>query len=113
MKLVNCHFLSVSEERVMHRFLRFSSLAAMFTIATAAAANAQTPTFAKDVAPIFYRSCVNCHRPGQIAPMSLLTYDTARPWARSIKERVTRREMPPWHVDETVGIKDYKDDPSL
>ena len=71
------------------------------------------PTFAKDVAPIFYRSCVNCHRPGQIAPMSLLTYEDARPWARSIKERVARREMPPWHIDKTVGIKEYKDDPSL
>ena len=71
------------------------------------------PTFSKDVAPIVYRSCVNCHRPGQIAPMSLLTYEEARPWARSIKERVVRREMPPWHIDKTVGIKEYKDDPSL
>ena len=73
----------------------------------------QVPTFTKDVAPIFYKSCVRCHRPGQIAPMSLLTYETARPWARSIKERVVRRDMPPWHVDQTVGIKEYKDDPSL
>ena len=60
-----------------------------------AAASAQqpaapAPTFSKDVAPILYRSCVNCHRPGQIAPMSLLTYETARPWARSIKERVVQ-----------------------
>ena len=72
-----------------------------------------TPTFSKDVAPIFYKSCVNCHRPGQIAPMSLLAYDTARPWATSIKNRVASREMPPWHIDRTVGIKEYKDDPSL
>jgi hypothetical protein len=71
------------------------------------------PTFSRDVAPILYRSCVNCHRPGQIAPMSLVTYDTARPWARSIKDRVVRREMPPWHVNRDVGIKAYKDDPSL
>lgn len=74
---------------------------------------ATVPTFARDVAPILYRSCVNCHRPGQIAPMSLTSFDSARPWARSIRDRVARREMPPWHVNQSVGIKEYKDDPSL
>jgi len=72
-----------------------------------------TVTFAKDVAPIFQKSCQNCHRPGSIAPMSLLTYEDARPWARSIKQRVEARQMPPWHVDRTVGIREFKDDPSL
>ena len=86
---------------------------ALITAARPMAADTPTPTFAKDVAPIFNRSCVNCHRPGQIAPMSLLSYETARPWVRAIKDRVVRREMPPWHVDETVGISEYKDDPSL
>lgn len=75
--------------------------------------SAPVPTFSKDVAPILNRSCVRCHRPGQNTPMSLLTYETARPWARSIKERVVRREMPPWHVNRHAGIKEYKDDPSL
>src|SRR5258705_3152301 len=70
-------------------------------------------TFTKDVAPILQRSCQNCHRPGSIAPMSLLTYKDARPWARSIKEKVVRRQMPPWHIDRTVGINKFKDDPSL
>src|SRR6202163_114642 len=70
-------------------------------------------TFTKDVAPILYRSCQNCHRPGSIAPMSLLTYKDARPWARSIKEKVVLRQMPPWHIDRTVGINKFKDDPSL
>ena len=56
-------------------------------------------TFTKDVAPIFQKSCQNCHRAGSIAPMSLLTYEDARPWARSIKQRVDARQMPPWHVD--------------
>src|SRR6185436_14451093 len=74
-------------------------------------ANAQT--FTKDVAPIMMRSCVSCHRPGQVAPMSLLTYEDARPWARAIKTRVSRREMPPWNLDPTVGIKEILDDPSL
>ncbi len=70
-------------------------------------------TFTRDVAPIFQRSCVTCHRPGEIAPMSLMTYDDARPWARSIKARVSAREMPPWHIDRTIGLQKFKDDPSL
>ena len=70
-------------------------------------------TFTKDVAPIFQRTCVRCHRPGQSAPMSLMTYEDARPWARSIKARVAAREMPPWHIDRNVGIQKFKDDPSL
>src|SRR5580765_4559997 len=61
-------------------------------------------TFTKDVAPIFQRSCQTCHRPGAIAPMALLTYEDARPWARSIKQKVANREMPPWYIDRHVGI---------
>ena len=71
------------------------------------------PTFTKDVAPILQRSCVSCHRPGQSAPMSLRTYEDARPWARSIKTRVTTRSMPPWHIDRNVGIQAFKADLSL
>jgi hypothetical protein len=78
----------------------------------AASAHAQV-TFTKDVAPILQKSCQNCHRPGSIAPMSLLNYEDARPWARSIRQRVEARQMPPWHVDRTVGIRQFKDDPSL
>src|SRR5256885_13654281 len=70
-------------------------------------------TFSKDVAPILQKSCQNCHRPGSIAPMSLLTYEDARPWARSIKTKVAAREMPPWHIDRNIGITRFKDDPSL
>ena len=72
-----------------------------------------TPTFAKDVAPILQRACQRCHRPNSMAPMSLVTYDDVRPWARSVKQRVVQREMPPWHIDRTVGIQRFKDDPSL
>ena len=71
------------------------------------------PTFSRDVAPILQRSCQHCHQPHGIAPMSLLTYRDARPWARSIRDRVARRLMPPWHLDPTVGIRDYKNDISL
>jgi hypothetical protein len=89
-----------------------ASAAAGLMVSTSASA-ADTPTFTKDVAPILMRSCVQCHRPGQVAPMSLLTYEDARPWARSIKTRVGKREMPPWNLDPTVGIREILDDPSL
>ena len=71
------------------------------------------PTFTKDVAPIFQDKCESCHRPGSIAPMSLVTYEEARPWARSIKARVSARQMPPWHIDRTVGIQHFQNDRSL
>src|SRR3977135_2406688 len=70
-------------------------------------------TFSKDVAPILQKACQNCHHPGAIAPKSLLTYQDARPWARSIKQKVTTREMPPWYIDRHVGITKFKGDPSL
>ena len=80
---------------------------------TAAQSAKPTPTFTKDIAPILQRSCQQCHRPGALAPMSLLTYEDARPWARLIKNRVVSRHMPPWHIDKNVGIQKFKDDPSL
>jgi mono/diheme cytochrome c family protein len=81
--------------------------------ATTTAATSGAPTYAKDVAPIFRARCVQCHHPGTGAPMSLLTFDQVRPWARSIRQRVANREMPPWHLDKTVGIRKYKNDLSL
>ena len=60
-------------------------------------------TFSKDIAPIFFKNCAECHRPGEAAPMSLLSYKEARPWARSIKEKVVTAQMPPWHADPHVG----------
>src|SRR5258705_3888502 len=75
--------------------------AAAVALAGVAAANAvpAPPTFNGDVALIFYSKCVTCHRPGEVAPMSLVTYQDARPWARAIKTRVSNREMPPWFAD--------------
>ena len=60
-------------------------------------------TFNKDVAPIFYKNCVQCHRTGEIAPMSLITYKEIRPWAKSIREKVIAKAMPPWHADPAHG----------
>ena len=61
------------------------------------------PTYSRDVAPILYKNCTVCHRPGEIGPMSLLTYKDARPWAKSIATRVSAGTMPPWHADPTTG----------
>ncbi len=61
----------------------------------------QAPTFTKDVAPILYKNCSQCHRPNEVAPMPLMTYEQARPWARSIKSKVLKKEMPPWGVGES------------
>jgi len=72
-----------------------------------------TVTFSKEVAPILQAKCQSCHEPGSIAPMPLVTYQDVRPWARSIRERVSRRQMPPWHIDRSVGVQKFKNDMSL
>jgi hypothetical protein len=79
----------------------------------AAQASSQPVTFTKDVAPIFRAKCESCHRKDSIAPMSLVTYEEARPWARSIRDRVATRQMPPWHIDKHVGIQKFSNDRSL
>ena len=68
-------------------------------------------TFTKDLAPLFQRRCEECHRQGGVAPMSLATYEEARPWARAIKEKVVNREMPPFHASGAIGR--YQNDPRL
>ena len=88
------------------------AISALAIASTARAADAPV-TFSKDVAPIFQAKCQNCHHLGAGAPMALTTYEESRPWARSIKARVQAREMPPWHLDKTVGIRKYKNDISL
>jgi len=83
----------------------------LFSPTSAVAQDADTtPTFAKDIAPIFQKNCQSCHRPNSVAPMSFMTYQEVRPWARSIKNRVVLGEMPPYRYDRHVGIQDLKDD---
>ncbi len=92
------------------------ALALVLLVGTAKAGVAQaqsSPTFTEDVAPILYESCVGCHQPNGIGPMPLLSYEDARPYAARIKRKVQAREMPPWHLDPTVGIQAYKNDISL
>ena len=103
--------------------LGFLAVGCLAAVALApAAANGQPAaagdvTFARDIAPILQRSCQQCHRPASVAPMSLLTYEDARPWARAIKARTALRNkrgaMPPWFIEKDIGIQHFKDDISL
>jgi hypothetical protein len=112
--------------RTTDRRTRTGAVAAWSIAVLAAAlsqpATAQQPprrdvTFTKDVAPILQRSCQNCHRPEGVAPMPLVTYEDVRPWARAIKQRTSigphAGVMPPWYVEKTLGIQQFKNDPSL
>src|SRR5499427_771447 len=82
------------------------------TVALQTAADHSSPvTFTKDVLPILQKNCQSCHRPGQIAPMSLLTYQDVRPWARDIKAKVEARQMPPWFA--APGHGDFRNNASL
>ncbi len=93
----------------MSRTLAYLSASAVLlaALAGARAAAQQTggaaPTFTRDVAPILFKHCVSCHRPGEAAPMSLLTHENARPFARAIANAVGNGAMPPWHADAPAG----------
>src|SRR6266581_8984595 len=93
------------------------ALIALGTTANAQSAAERQVTFTKDVAPILQRSCQTCHRPDSVAPMSMLTYEDARPWAKAMKFRTGLRNkpyaMPPWFIEKNVGIQQYKGDISL
>jgi hypothetical protein len=97
---------------VINRGLLVAAIFGALGIAAAQSAPNQV-TFTKDVVPILQRACQNCHRPGSIGPMPLLSYNDARPWARSIKQQVVQRNMPPWFIDRAVGIQKFKNDASL
>ncbi|MFN7916555.1 MAG: cytochrome c [Vicinamibacterales bacterium] len=88
-------------------------LGAIIALPGVASAQQKQVTFSKDVSPILQAKCQSCHEPGSIGPMSLVTYQDARPWARSIKQRVESRQMPPWHIDRSVGVQHFKNDMSL
>ena len=91
------------------------AIAALALVPASALAGGQakpaTVTFARDVAPVLYKNCVECHRPTMFAPMSLLTYEEARPWARAIRQKVVKKEMPPWTADAPAGT--FRNDPRL
>src|SRR5437588_8391559 len=78
---------------------------------SASAADLPSITFHKDIEPILQHHCQSCHRPGQVAPMSFLTYQNVRPWAKAMKAAVALRKMPPWFADAEYGP--YLNDRSL
>src|SRR3981081_4020901 len=92
------------------RTLIFAVLLALPSAALAADGK-PAPTFTKDVAPIFNKSCVECHRPTMFAPMSLTTFDDSRPWAKSLEQKGVSGGMPPWGADMPHGM--FKNDPRL
>jgi len=105
------------------KFQRTLSVAAVLGVAAPFGLRAEPAgvppevTFTKDIAPIVQRSCENCHRRGGVAPMSLATYEDARPWARAMKVRTSigpkAGVMPPWYVEKNIGIQKFQNDPSL
>src|SRR5262245_15612864 len=95
----------------MKRDVRVVLFVCAFLLAASVVYAAEPVTFTKDIAPILYNSCVNCHRPGEVAPMSLLSYEDVRPWAKSIQRKVASKEMPPWGANPEFGT--FKDDRSL
>jgi hypothetical protein len=95
----------------------FLGTAARFALRAAPADSPADVTFARDIVPILQRSCQNCHRPDGVAPMSLVTYEEVRPFARAIRQRTGigphAGVMPPWYIEKNLGIQKYKNDPSL
>jgi hypothetical protein len=89
----------------------------LISVSAASAQTGDQVTFTKDIAPILQRSCQACHRTDSIAPMSLITYEEVRPFARAIKQRTGLRHkrgaMPPWFIEKEIGIQKFKDDISL
>src|SRR5690349_9967261 len=78
-------------------------IAGFVFLGIAAAADSSSVTFNKDVMPVLQKNCQSCHRPGQIAPMSFLSYESTRPWAKAMKNAVVTRKMPPWFADPQYG----------
>src|SRR5215471_18158320 len=91
----------------MKRILAVAAVAAFGVVSSLPTVRAQSaeqaPTYSRDVARIIYKNCAGCHRPGEIGPMSLLSYKDTRPWVRAIATRVTAETMPPWHADPSIG----------
>ena len=101
----------------MGKYLGFFVLAVLAMLPVSRLARSQArntvPAFSKDVAPIFQEKCEACHRVDSIAPMSLVTYEESKPWAKSIRQRVITGTMPPWGIDKSVGIQHFANDRSL
>lgn len=97
--------------RIWRVFMRFIIIALVSALVFMQSSYAEKVTYTKDIAPILFSHCVQCHRPDSVAPMSLLSYKETRPWAKSIREQVGKGQMPPWSADPKHGV--FANDPSL
>lgn len=88
-------------------------LSTAFATFLAGNVQAQDITYSRDIAPILQEKCVTCHNPEGIGPMPLQSYQQVSPFAALIKDRTSKRIMPPWHIDTTTGIQEFKNDASL
>jgi hypothetical protein len=102
--MINPKFRGAMRQRIGAVVLGLGAFLMLPCLSIAAESAKKPVTFAKDVAPIFQATCQECHHPGTVAPMSLVTYEETRRCADKIKDRVVSRNMPPWHLDRTVGI---------
>src|ERR1700693_6618699 len=83
--------------------MRYIALAMTLAVSAVAATNSSSTTFNKEVLPILQKRCQDCHRAGEVAPMALINYQDARPWAKSIRQAVLTKKMPPWFADPSYG----------
>lgn len=111
MRIAHAYWVARGFMKTMLRLIACAVIAMSAALVMASAGSESQLTFTKDVAPIFYKNCASCHRPGEIAPMSLMTFKDARPWAKSIREKVLDGTMPPWHADPQHGS--FKNDRRL
>ena len=112
--MANGKSLTGTWRKIVLRGLSIIALLAFSGETYAGGGNSNKPlTFSKDIAPIFQAKCEECHHPGTPAPISLITYQDTRPWLAVIRDRVQKRQMPPWHLDKTVGIQKFANDRSL
>src|SRR5437660_9575902 len=101
--------IGIAHNRTIGEHMQRTMLVLVIGLSAAISPSAQTndgtvqATFAKDVAPILQQNCQTCHRPGEAAPFSLLTYEEARPWAKAIRYAVLEKKMPPWFADPQFG----------
>ena len=104
---------SIGAATIASGVFAFAALSASRGATDSTRSASEPVTFTKDVAPILQQKCQVCHQPNSIAPMSLITYEDAREHARTIRNRVAARVMPPWHIDRNIGIREFKNDRGL
>ena len=112
--------MNITKRSIFSHIAKLSQVLAVLSVMslpTLVNAQSDEVTFHKDIEPILQRSCQNCHRPGGVGPMPLVSYDEVAPFAGLIEYKTALRDragaMPPWYMEKDIGIQDFKFDPSL